>query len=307
MLPLSSIQGNEYSWKVGDNYTWETNFGLTWSYENSTATWGDYFHFSTQKEEVEILEVSTVDKTLLLEVSQYHPDYEGYTKPFSVNEVDDSYDLIRSLDNKDVNSLFNFIYEYDEVENETYLNNVTIPSYTNRIPEMYFCSANWLIINSLFHTLFNDTAIIDTVNGTEITFRDFLDNCTFTIMGESDYTTAINQMIPTNHHWSAEFNYTDLLEIRSPEITSFEVEEAIATFDLRYSESGVLEKYYLRTAVVVHINNYTYRRLIIREYTLIGSNPSSNLLKKIIPATIAVVLIVTIVFLIINIMKKRKV
>ena len=152
MLPLSSTQGNEYSWKVGDNYTWETNYGFSWSYENSTATWGNVSQFSSQKLEVEILEVSPVDKTLHLEESLYHPGYEDYTKPFSVHEVDDSYDLIRSLDNKDINSLFTFIYEYDEVENETYLNNVAISSISDRIPEMYFCSAHWLTLNSLFQT-----------------------------------------------------------------------------------------------------------------------------------------------------------
>lgn len=307
MLPLSSTQGNEYSWKVGDNYTWETNYGFSWSYENSTATWGNVSQFSSQKLEVEILEVSPVDKTLHLEESLYHPGYEDYTKPFSVHEVDDSYDLIRSLDNKDINSLFTFIYEYDEVENETYLNNVAISSISDRIPEMYFCSANWLTLNSLFQTLFNDTAIIDTVNGTKITFRDFLDNSTFTIMGESDYTTAINQMIPTNHHWSAKFNYTDLLEVRSPEITSFEVEEANAIFDLRYSEGGVLEKYYLHTAIVVHTNNYTYRQLYVRENTLIETNLSWSLLMWIIPATIVGAIMVVIVVLVINIKKKRKV
>ena len=307
LLPLNSVQGSAYSWKVSDKYTWEIYSGFSSSYENSTATWDDYSFFLQHKVDVKILEVNTVGKNLLLEESWYHPSYEDYKKPFKIQEVDNSYDLISNLSNNDINSLFIFDYEFDALENESYLKDVSDCANEYRLPSRYFCSANWSVINSLFQALFNNTAIIDSVNGTEITFRDFLDNSNFTIMGESNYTTALNQMIPTNHHWSATFNYSNLLEVRGPEITSFEVEEANAIFDLQYSEGGVLEKYLVRNSIVIHINNYTYRQLDIRENTLINSNVFRNLLLIIIPTTIVGLLAIVSVVLVIKIVKRRKV
>ncbi|NPE08224.1 MAG: hypothetical protein GNW80_08080 [Asgard group archaeon] len=188
------------------------------------------------------------------------------------------------------------------------MSDVQVNNGETRFPIRYFCTADWGITNSLIQAVFDNSIVIDTVNGTEITFQDFLDNCTYFIMGESDYTTGLDKMVPTNHHWAATFDYSGLLEARGPEITSFEVEEANATFVLEYSEGGVLEEFYKLNKIIIEINNnYTYHQYDSRHYTLTESNPARSLLMKIIPAVVVGVVVIVSIILVVRILKKRRV
>lgn len=302
---LQSIQGNQASWNEGSKYTWLTYSRFGSHYENETATW-DYYYFGlNHRLESKILDINSLEKEVSLEESWYFTP--SADKPFTVQEVEHSYDLIGGLASKDIISLFHFIYEFDDIENETYLSDVQVNNGETRFPIRYFCTADWGITNSLIQAVFDNSIVINTVNGTEITFQDFLDNCTYSIMGESDYTFGLDKMVPTNHHWAATFDYSGLLEARGPEITSFEVEEANATFVLRYSEGGVLEEFYKLNKIIIEINNnYTYHQYNTRHYTLTESNPARSLLVKIIPATLVGVIVIVIVILFVRTMKKRK-
>lgn len=188
------------------------------------------------------------------------------------------------------------------------MSDVQVNNGETRFPIRYFCTADWGITNDLIQAVFDNSTIIDTVNGTEITFQDLLDNCTYFIIGESDYTTGLDKMVPTNNQWSATFDYSGLIEARGPEITSFEVEEANATFVLEYSESGVLEEFYKLNKIIIEIdNNYTYHQYNSRHYTLTESNPTRSLLMKIIPALVVGVIVIVSIILVIRILKMRRV
>lgn len=302
---LQSVQGNQVSWKKGSEYTWILYSNFITYFENETTRWDDYYFFLNHRLESKILAINSMEKEVELEESWYFSPSEN--EPFKVQEVEKSYDLIGGLSGKNITSLFLFDYEYDSVENETYLSDAYDNNGENRFPFRYFCTADWEQTNSLIQALFDNSAIIDTVNETEITFQDFLDNITYTIMGESDHTAALNKMVPTNRHWTAKFDYSELLEARGPEITSFTVEEANATFELQYSEGGVLEKYYTRNKIAIQINNnYTYHQYNIRDYTLQESSPIEKLLAIIIPTTLVGVIVIVIVILFVRTMKKRK-
>ncbi|MBK5112131.1 MAG: hypothetical protein KGD59_04460 [Candidatus Heimdallarchaeota archaeon] len=304
LLPIRTVQGINYTWKVGDKYTWESSTEQIWYYENSTHVWDYYFNFIYNKVEVEILDIQTDDKNLLLEETIHNLGMDG---PITTQEVEKSYNLLYDLNNKDINNIYHFEYQYDESENETFFRGLISFIIIDPIPVMFFCDANWLTTNSLFQAVFNDTAVIDTVNGTDITFRNFLDNCTFTIMGENNYTAALSKMSPTNHHWFATFDYSTLVEIRGSNITYSIVEEAIATFDLEYSEGGVLEKYLVEISVIINTNEFEHQLHDIYAVVLTESIPANNLLMKIIPAVIVGIIAIVIIILVVNTMKMRRV
>ena len=303
---LQSVQGNQVSWDKGSKYTWITYSRFGTHYENETTTWNiSYFTFN-HRLEYKILAINSFGKEVTLQESWYFTPSSD--EPFTVQEVEKSYDLIGGLANKDISSLYHISYEYDNDENETYLSYVGANTGEGRFPFRYFCIADWSITNSLMQAIFDNSTIIDTVNETDFTFQDFLDNCSYTIMGESDYATGISKMIPTNRHWIAKFDYSDTLEIRDPEVTSYEIEEANATFELQYSEGGVLEKFHLYNKIATKINNnYTYHQYNTRIYTLTENESTKDLLVKIIPAVVISVLVVVIVILVVRIVKKRRV
>jgi hypothetical protein len=305
LFSLVSAQGSVYTWKEGDKYSWKTSGGYESYYYNESGTW-DYHSFIIRNEvDVEILEIDSDDKILYLEESWYQPDSYYSDEPFKIQEVTQSFDLINNLHNKDINSLFTFDYEYDDVENRSYLNDIDTYQGENKIYVKYFCSANWSVINSLFQSLFSDSAIIDNVNGSDITFRDFLNNSTYLIMGLDNHSEALNLMTGTNHYWSASFNYSNHLEVHGPEIETFEVLETNATFILQYSEGGVLEKYLLRNFMSIHINDYYYQELNTMSYTL--TKAKTGLLKIFIPATISGIVLIAIVILNANSRKRSKI
>ena len=195
---LQSVHGNQVSWNEGSEYAWITYSSFGSHYENETTTWDDYYFTLNHRLESKILDINSLEKEVSLQESWYFTPSSD--DPFKVQEVEKSYDLIGGLASKDFNSLFYFIYEFDDVENETYLSDVQVNNGETRFPIRYFCTADWGITNILIQAVFDNSTVIDTVNGTEITFQDLLDNCTYFIMGESDYTTGLDKMVLTNNH-----------------------------------------------------------------------------------------------------------
>ncbi len=302
---LQTVQGSQISWGKGDKYTWVMYSGYGSHYENETTTWDDYYFTLNHRLETKILKINSKEKEVILQESWYFTPSSD--EPFTVQEVEKSYDLIGGLAGKDISNLFLISYEFDNEKNETYLNYVNINTGEDQFPLRYFCIADWSITNSLMQVIFDNSTIVDTVNESDFTFQNFLDNCSYSIMGVNDYASGINKMIPTNHHWVAKFDYSDSLEIRDPEGTSYIIEEANATFELKDSEGGVLEEFYLYNSIDIQIdNNYTYHQFNARIYTLIENNPA-NLLIKIVPAVVASVLLAVIITLIVKNLKKKKI
>ena len=157
-LPIWSVHGSNYTWKVSDRYTWETYSGSSSWFENETTTWDHYYFYLAHELGVKILKVHSSEKIVDLEESWA---YLGMESPFKIQEVEKSYDFQSTLFFKNFSSLFIPDYEYDDTENETYLANVRNCQTYDRIALRYFCTANWIGINSFFQILFDDTAILN--------------------------------------------------------------------------------------------------------------------------------------------------
>ncbi|MBD3189103.1 MAG: hypothetical protein GF308_00585 [Candidatus Heimdallarchaeota archaeon] len=295
-FPFSLVQGSNYTWRKGDQFTWESLSGSYDFFENENGTWGYYPWGLSHILDVKILADYPDSKSVLLEEGWAYPEM---TSPFKVQQVVRSCDLTGDLNNTDITGLFHFHYLFDPSQNDTYFSGV-YPSYEleYRVPHHRFCHAEWPVANELFRETFDDSVIIAAVNSTDFTFRDFLNNCSYTIMGTNNYTEALSLMTPTNHHWSAMFDYSSLLEIRDPGIFTYEVQEANATFDLQYSEGGVLENYLLNSSMTLFINNnYTYHYFNTFEIHLTKRISGTLLYPLVIPASLLGTLTIAIIVL----------
>ncbi|MEA2071128.1 MAG: hypothetical protein U9O98_07540 [Asgard group archaeon] len=297
---LLGVHGKNYTWNKGDKFTWETHYETTQFYENENGTWDEYWWGLSHLLDVKIMDYYPETKILLVKESWAYP---GMTSPFIIQEVTDSCDLVGDLNNTDITNLFQFNYEFDPFQNDTYLSGIYPNSGSDRVPHHRFCLADWRITNELFQETFNDSCTIVSINNTDITFRDFLKNCSYTIMGTNNYTKALALMTSTNHQWSATFNYPSLLEIRDPAVSAYEVEEAIVNFALAYTDGGVLENYSLNSSIIAYINNnYTFHYFETHESHLTSFQRGilwQTVLKVILPvsliAAIAIIVLVRVI------------
>ncbi|NHJ47544.1 MAG: hypothetical protein FK733_07140 [Asgard group archaeon] len=244
---VSFVNGSELQWKKRDKFKW--------SYYEKTHSFSNRYGFQSSTRRIEgsrKLKVASINTENLTYLSKYSSSNKIYLtssnsgqsedrEEFS-NEYTKSYNASTLFDY--YNSLVSFIevtYEWNEYTQSNVIEDFVIKSDYLIEHFSYILDVDWEEFNIAMKTLIDPEQKMGTYG--YVTFNDFLNDITsYTIMGESDITSAIENINNSTRFWSFYFDLSNVLLLHLS-FNSF-YDEARFRLNFGYSSSGVLENIY---------------------------------------------------------------
>jgi hypothetical protein len=173
-------------------------------------------------------------------------------------EVDDF--VSAYLDN--INSFLGVTYEWDYGTNTTKLIGFGLPFFN-----WFLVDPDWTTLNKAYTDMFNESEIVETVADPyqpiihNITLGDFLNSISYTIMGQDNLADAKSKMKSDNTEWTMVYDLTNVLnnEVFNGTLgynEYYPYPNAIFTYEMSYSEGGVLQKALMKMDYSILVDNY---------------------------------------------------
>ncbi|TET28090.1 MAG: hypothetical protein E3J70_10430 [Candidatus Heimdallarchaeota archaeon] len=164
------------------------------------------------------------------------------------------------LDN--INTFLAIDYEWDYGTNSTKLVGFGLSLINWRLIE-----PDWAKLNTAYIDMFNESEIVDSVVDPyqpiihNITLGDFLSSISYTFMGRNNLADAKSRMKSDTTEWSLIFDltnviYTDILNGTLGYDEYYPYPKAIFTYEIGYSEGGVLQRALMELDYSVLVDNY---------------------------------------------------
>ncbi|MBN1329989.1 MAG: hypothetical protein JXA54_11000 [Candidatus Heimdallarchaeota archaeon] len=261
---ISPIEASSRSWNPGERYLFSVDNTQVASYYNHNNDAFETTKFNSNYEQsLNVTSINLLNKRYEAILTMIFDAGSLSSYRFGMNYYNETY--------LNLDSMLGAGYAWDYNHNQSVLSNIGFT-----LPLWYLIEPDWELFNTGFSEALNATEVIATLAHPyqpliyNFTFGEFLTSLpAYTIMGKNTLTEAKTKFKDDTIKWSFTLDLSNVLQYGIFNATSghndyYPYEKMIFTFELEYTDGGILKNYLNDISYSITIDNITN---IVHEYT----------------------------------------